>query len=279
MVHGETKKPFVNLSSLEYVPWETRNLGMPAFGVAESFLKQPQLVQLEGDLAVLKQELPRFFVQARVSDQDHLEAIGILQKVGFFYVETVFTFVMRLKHHPLLAAFCSDPQSFLPKRYRGRLEAFLLRSSEDPNLAGASELLRGAFSYDRFHRDPHCPERIADQRFGYWLLDLLNDSKARIVTFFLDTKMAGVGILRDAEIVLAAAEKSWQRSGLGSYGFLWLLRMAKESGHREAYGVVSVHNIPMVRLLLRHTPLLYAQTQVTLHYWYLPVQQGESLSS
>jgi RimJ/RimL family protein N-acetyltransferase len=257
------------LSSLQWVPWETRNLERPAFAVRESFWQFPELRSLECDLGVLKKEFVEFFIQARVRLERSVEASLILGRFGFYYVETLLKFFILLPNHRELQRFEENPSSYLPKRYFGQRVSFRVEASlGEGEREAVTELLGSAFSQDRFHRDPRCDKRLADQRFRNWLSDITQRTDWWICIGEVEGRPCGVNVFDKDVMILTAMDKQYQGKGFGHCLFLGSLVKAKERGYKRVWGAISAHNVAALRTLLRVGPLGYGNVDVTFHYWY-----------
>ncbi|MGQ9746097.1 MAG: hypothetical protein ACUVQV_09065 [Dissulfurimicrobium sp.] len=73
-----------------------------------------------------------------------------------------------------LQQFLSNKDDFVPRSYAGAdLEVVRLDKDDKRLCAQVFDVACESFSDDRFHLDPKCAKQTADQRFVYWVRDLL----------------------------------------------------------------------------------------------------------
>ena len=251
---------------LRPVPWETRNLGMPAFEIDGTRARDITENSLAETLGHLRREHARFFIQVRL-DRTERRVIPLLERYGFQFVETTMTgfarlqgvtwdeFNAKLEHHV--------PNRFVP----GDLSLVALERQNAEDRQAVRDLAQGAFSCDRFHLDPSCPPGVADRRFAFWINDLLLDPNVSMWVLRYQAKIAGFGATRGSDFVLMAIAKEFQACGLGVYCFGGILNQFSRQGHKWVRMVLSANNLSMLNLATRHGLSDFRQARPTFHYW------------
>jgi len=249
------------------LPWETRNLGMTSFALADAFLARPDEDLLRNVLAEAARR-GRIFVQARIAIDSGLSRV--LEGCGFYFVEATVCPHTSLAANTALRGFKADPRQFLPARYRkANLEVVLPGKRAASHGAAVRRIAGEAFTTDRFHVDHNCEPGIASRRYQFWIDDLLRDAG---VAFDLLLHRGGTiaFMARRAErLLLAGFEKKYVNSGLGE--FLWLAAMQHMAGAgmKRADTLVSVNNTASLNLHAR-IGFKFREPRATFHYWSQP---------
>ena len=232
------------------LPYETRNLGMPAYNLQEACIQAGDESMLLAGLTGLRAEHPRFFVQARI-EKAQAHRIPLVSRCGFIYVETAVTPYSQLRNNRILQSFCTDRQQFLPGRYD---LAEVAVTAVDPADQAMIDVIRSiaaeSFVDDRFHLDPFCPPTVADHRYVCWVDDLLQ-SGATFTMLLVRGEPAGFMINRADYLVLAGFTRKYASGGLGDYLWLSVLENLQTAGHATAVTQIAVNNIAVLNLYVR----------------------------
>lgn len=247
------------------LPYETRNLGIPAFEVSAAFLERPDGATLRACLAARAGECGDFFVQARVRVDTGL--ISLLERGGFRYVESSLRPLAILDRNVALRDFVNDPASFLPARYGLADLGIVALDRSDRALCGAVRAIAGeSFSDDRFHADHNCDNAVADRRFEYWVDDLMGDPLVAFDVMLLRRRAVAFMAHKSTDLILAGFSRQYAGAGLGDFLWLSVLRRLREAGHNRARTLISVRNIPVLNLHAR-LGFKFQEPRATFHYW------------
>ncbi|MGI0480253.1 hypothetical protein ACN4EE_05625 [Geminocystis sp. CENA526] len=256
----------MNTILLKDLSYETRNLSVPSFELSENTLTQIDEDTLKICLDEKYQEYGSFFTQCRIS-KTNLKYAHILSRCGFYFVEVIVSPQTNFKKNLILQNFIENKSNFIPKKYK--YENFKLLSLNKSDLVQVEKIkiiAQGSFSDDRFHLDFNCPKQIADQRFSFWVDDLLNNEK---VTFdylsYLDNEIAFFARNED-NLILAGFASNYVNSGLGDFFWLSVLEKMMLEGYKNATTVISINNTPVLNLYSR-IGFKYKFPLATFHYW------------
>ena len=162
---------------LEYIPYESRNLNTPAFTPTIMLLENLNSADLEFAIKEKIEEFGNIFIQSRISKESIHVAI-ILQKLGFYFVESTLVPQAHLSRNIALKKFTETPDFFIPSRYpHEQLEVHRVEKRDSDVRRMIEEIAENSFVDDRFHLDPNCPCDIADSRFVKWLKDLYSEQE------------------------------------------------------------------------------------------------------
>jgi len=249
------------------LPWETRNLGITSFALADAFLAKPDEGLLKKVLAETARR-GRIFVQARIAIDTGLSRV--LEKCGFYFVEATVCPHTSLAANVALREFKADPRQFLPVRYRqADLRVALPGKHAASQSAAVRQIAGEAFSIDRFHVDHNCDKGIASRRYQFWIDDLLRDGSVAFDVLYLQKQTIAFMARRAERLLLAGFEKKYVNSGLGD--FLWLAAMQHmaDAGVKRADTLVSVSNTASLNLHAR-IGFKFREPRATFHYWSQP---------
>ncbi len=248
------------------IPWETRNLGVESFSLAESFVKKPESLLLGQSIADKVNECGRLFVQVRVDKADSGVA-PILADHRFYPVESAMAVYTVFSRNICLKEFRENNGSVLVRRFNAEhFSFFRIGNNETAKRGAVKTMAEQSFSYDRFHLDPNSSSAIASKRLGYLMGDLLSDDT--VVFYLLEYDGEAVGFIsrREDELIIAGLSKKYENSGLGS--FLWLSSMKdmEDTGLTGARTLISTNNILSLNL---HTRIgfKFRKTFITYHFW------------
>ena len=248
------------------LPWETRNLGIASFSLSEAFPGDCDETKLRISMEQKAKEHGSFFVQARIKMDTRLAQL--LERNGFYFVETTVYVLNILHRNSQLRSFVSDNSLFLPPRYnRSDLVAASLNRDDAALCAAVKRIASESFTEDRFHVDHNCARDVANRRFVYWLEDLLGDAKVVLYVLFHKQEPIAFMARKADHLMLSGFAKKYVSAGLGEYFWLSVLKQMKQEGMKHARGVVSVRNIPSLNLCAR-TGFKLRDAVATFHYWH-----------
>lgn len=138
------------------VPWDSARYGFPFY---EVHLVKDDRAAVVSAITSWKSSFTkndRAVLVTRVVPAD-VSTIELLNKLGFYYVETAITLTMPLK-------------GFETYETPGR-ELSILRRAEKEDLPEIKTMAAFIFHTDRFHIDPRLPKQRADERFANWVDD------------------------------------------------------------------------------------------------------------
>ena len=223
----------MNMTYFRELPYETRNLGLPSFDLNENDLLTMDSTLLTSLLQQKDQECQNSFIQTRFSKQN-LKLSYLLGKCAFYFVEVIVTPQTTFKNNLILENFIKNKTDYLPKRYK--LENFKLYSLDKQDINKVikiKEIAKSSFSDDRFHLDFKCSKQIADQRFSFWVDDLLENDQ---VTFdylsYLGNEIAFMARNED-NLILAGFSANYVNSGLGDFFWLSVLEKMITYGYKK----------------------------------------------
>jgi len=248
------------------VPWETRNLNVQSFEVADVFIQQPNESILQEALNKRIEEYGRIFVQARVSWEAG-SAIFTLEHSGFYPVETVLIPYANLKTNKVLTYFIDNRDAFVPDRSRkDEWKVTGVDKTDTLLLQRIKDIALDSFVDDRFHRDWQCDKETASRRFSYWVDDLAADSE---VTFLMIThRDKGEGFMARTfdNLILGGLSRKSVGKGVGKFFWLSVLEDMLNAGSPNVHTLISVNNIPVLNLYAG-LGFKFKEPAVTLHYW------------
>ena len=247
------------------VPWETRNLGIQSFALGEHFLENYDEGVLRDSLQKKIQEHGRIFVQARLGK--YLPVAPIIERNGFYFVESTLVPYTPLRKNPKLAEFVRDRRSFVPSRYdTADLVFSLMDKGSQDDRRKIREIAAESFSDDRFHIDGSCSKEVADRRFVFWVDDLLDDDSVIFNILECRRDTAGFMARRGDNLILAGFARQFVNSGLGEYLWFAVLHDMQEEGIVQVRTLISCNNTPVLNLYVR-MGFKFKDPAATFHYW------------
>jgi ribosomal protein S18 acetylase RimI-like enzyme len=246
------------------VPWETRNLERASYALTPFFIEQPNEKMLLEELTRARQQ-GALFVQGRFP-QNEIGLMQLLQRHGFYWVESTLCPFSNLNKNTSLQAFRADASQFLPRFYHSQeLSFFRVSKTDAPLQEAVRKLAYASFSNDRFHHDPYCSEDMANQRFAFWISDLWADNDT--ISHVLARKEVPIGFVvsKDSDLILGGFAHGAGR-GLGNYLFLAALDDLSRSGISYVQTLVSTHNIASLNWHAR-LGFQFRAPAVTMHFW------------
>jgi len=247
------------------LPWETRNLGRPAYAVNVEVLAGMSGEALQRGIAALERG-GMVFMQARI--EGHETRINeLLEGCGFVFVESTIDPYCVLGRNEVLARFCEAPGSVLPRRFSVAELALEALNCADEGVRGAVlAIAEESFVADRFHVDHKCPAEQAGKRFRYWVEDLLQAGSNVFLGLRHRGTLAGFFITKEGHLILAGFARAYAGSGLGDYFWLGVLQRLQEKGVDAVHTRISMNNVPVVNLYAR-LGFKFRNPAAVFHYW------------
>jgi RimJ/RimL family protein N-acetyltransferase len=239
------------------IPWETRNLSRPSFELSKVFRGHPSYSGLSEALRKKEAEEGALFVQCR-APRDSRSLFKVLRRSRFIPVEHTLVPVLRLGKKCFRACGSRPmPPGFKVVRASKKNEDFF---------RAARRIAAHSFRTDRFHRDRHCPRRIADRRFVHWVRELRSDPAAEFYAIRFGGKTVSFFVFRKGYLVLNATSREFAGKGLGAFFYREFLEKIQGKGLRSVYTRISTANIPALRIY-RQLGFRFTRPEVTWHYW------------
>ncbi len=249
------------------IPWETRNLGIPSYEINVPNLNLITATDLVNELDLLHKKYSHFFIFARLQKKEiHLSAI--LEKQGFYLIESTISPYMNLNKNVILAKFNENKKLSLPKRYKEKNITFHTLTN-DEKLHYKNKLKKIAeesFSYDRFHLDFNCTSTIADRRFSLWVDDLIADNNVTFDALQHDDEPISFIARKNNHLILGGFKKKYHLAGLGEYFILSTCSTIKQQNHPTLETLISVNNLPIVNLYAS-VGFKFRDTRYSFHFW------------
>lgn len=251
---------------LNPLPWETRNLGVPSFGLDQALVAALDPAEFADYMNAFIQKHPRMFAHARIEQFDNA-LIARLGRLGFYYVENTVDPFSYLKKNAVFLRFLEDPGAALPHKFTCRDLALTALDRTSPSAVKAvREIARESFVADRFHIDWQCSEDIANQRFVYWVDDLFTDAAVDFSLLLHQTAVIGFFAHRADNLVLAGFTRIYANMGLGDFFWLSVLERLYRSGIHSVHTRMSTNNLSVLNLYAR-LGFKFRNNAVLLHYW------------
>ncbi len=247
------------------IPWETRNLGMPAYQL-EGTIKNNKVVEsiLEKKQTELKDN---FFVQLKINAENINESI-FSQDAGFKLIELSICPYLDLNLVSSQVAIKSI-YSMKPNKIAG-FENYCspvecLESSIKNQMIKIS---KKTFTTDRFHMDPSCKKSVADNRIALWVeLDLFKNHN-NYCTYLMENKtLVGFNIWNKESMILAGISQDFTGKGLGKSLYVQTILDGMSMGLEEITSSISVNNVPVLNLYSK-LGFSYRKPMYILHYWF-----------
>ena len=249
------------------VPWETRNLGMPAYqlkGTAKNYMAIELILQKKQ-----MQSKENFFVQLKL-DAEKIDEVKFAQEAGFRLAEM--SICPYLDLNKVRSNILSDgmssvyslktPGNTIIDSHYGPVQYLDSVITEE-----IIDIAKETFTTDRFHMDPSCKNAIADQRSGLWVeLDLLKENK-NYCTYIKTTKsLIGFMIWNQEGFILGGLSKNYTGKGFGKTLYIQSILDVINEGFDEVSTNISVNNIPVLNLYSK-LDFLFREPKYILHYW------------
>ena len=249
------------------VPWEKRNLRMPAYqleGVISNSLA------IEAILDTKKtQSKENFFVQLKL-DAEKIDEVKFAQEAGFKLAEMSicpYLDLNKVRSNILRDGMSSvyslktPGNSIIFSAYGPVEQLDSLIKNEIINIS------KETFSTDRFHMDPSCKNALADQRSGLWVeLDLLTENKNYCTYLKTNKSLIGFMIWNQEGFILGGLSKNYIGKGFGKTLYIQSILDVINEGFDEVSTNISVNNIPVLNLYSK-LDFLFREPKYILHYW------------
>lgn len=248
-------------------PWETRNLGIPSYEINVPDLNKMTVTNLTNELDLLRKKSSHFFIFARLQKKEiHLSSI--LEKQGFYLIESTISPYMNLNKNVILAKFNDNKKLSLPKRYKEKNITFhtLTNDKKHHDKNKLKKIAEESFSYDRFHLDTNCTSTVADLRFSLWVDDLIADSDVTFDVLHHDNEPIGFIARKNNYLILGGFKKKYLLAGLGEYFILNTCSTLKQQNYPTIETLISVNNLPIVNLYAS-VGFKFRDTRYSFHFW------------
>ena len=250
------------------IPWETRNLGLPAYQL-EGSIKNHKVVKsiLEKKQTELKDN---FFVQLKINAEKINEAI-FAQEAGFKLIEmSICPYLdLNLVTSKVATDDIKSIYSMKPKKIAGfKNYCSPVECLESLIKNQMIEISKDTFTKDRFHMDPSCDKSLADNRIAFWVeLDLIKNHQ-NFCTYLMENKiLVGFNIWNKESMILAGISQDYTGKGLGKSLYVQTILDGMSKGLEEITSSISVNNVPVLNLYSK-LGFSYRKPMYILHYWF-----------
>lgn len=256
---------------IKETPWETRNLGLPAYQLSSEGLDDKAFARVvREDLAALSVTGDLFFVFARLHAAESIK-MRVLEQAGFRLIEGTLQPWSKLSGNPLFQRFLDDPAAILPSGVSAQEIEVKLLDQHEADFAQAErirEIARHSFTADRFHMDPFCGGEKAGQRFAYWVDDLISREGVDFDLLRVRSVIAGFMARRADELILAGFAPEFIGARLGSYLWFSACERVRQAGFDEVHTTISTNNMPVMNLYAK-LGFRFRNPMYSFHYWHL----------
>lgn len=246
------------------IPWETRNLNRKSFSVNTELCAE---IEKHDVIKLLNEKSnENIFVQARI-EKSNISLISTLEKAGFQYMESTLDPYSRLNKNNIFQEFQSNKDKFLPRRYP--VTDFVLKKlvKSDVDMSeNIRAIAQNSFIADRFHVDPACPKEMADDRYVYWVNDLLEDDDVNFLVLYYGDDPISFFAHKSEYLILAGFVRIYANKGLGDFFWLSVLENIAASDYNSVHTRISLNNIPVLNLYAR-IGFKFKNPATVLHYW------------
>lgn len=205
-----------HVENFKTVPWDTAALGIPAY---ESLAFSPEVLKTA--------TLFKGHYTVRVNP---LVSKKLLNDHGFYYCDT------------LIEPYCPE-ERFIAFNGVG------VSVTRSVALDSLLRICRGAFSYDRFHRDFNLTQAQADDRYNNWLAQLHTDGK--VYGLIYCNELAGFIAVDGNKLVLHALAESMRGRGLAKLLWTPVCSTLFKEGYTELTSSISATNLAVMNLYAR----------------------------
>ena len=249
------------------IPWETRNLGMPAYQL-EGNIKNHKVVEsiLEKKQTELKEN---FFVQFKV-DAEKTKQVIDAQKAGLKLIEMSISPYLDLNKvkSSIISDISMTPYSLESSlRKNSKNHCYAVGHLQDSIKQEIIYISKKTFNADRFHMDPNCMKSIADKRMGLWVeLDIFQDSQNYCSYTIFNNRLVGYVIWNQTGIVLNGLSPNYKGMGFGKALYIQTILDAIDKGLKEIATNISVNNLSALNLYSKLN-FSFREPKYFLHYW------------
>jgi ribosomal protein S18 acetylase RimI-like enzyme len=252
---------------LTEVPWEKRNLDMPAYQL-EGAIRNPFVI--ESILEKKRMQLEHFFVQIKVDSEKINEAV-YCQDAGFSLIEM--SICPYLDLNLVRAKVESDGVKslyFIKSDNIQNFENYCIPVKHLDSVIKDKiiEISKETFTSDRFHMDPSCNKSVADRRMALWLeLDLLTDNKNFCTYLIINKTLIGFNIWNKRNMILAGISQEFKGKGLGKNLYIQTILDCMNAGLEEVTSNIALNNVPILNLYSK-LGFSFRKPKYVLHYWF-----------
>jgi len=255
--------------SLIDIPWETRNLSMPAFQLEGTIINHKVVESiLEKKQIELKES---FFVQLKL-DAEKINEVLYAQEGRLRLMEMSISPYLNLKNvrsqdiiDSSKSIFFSEP-SIRPNIENHYCSVNNLHESVKKEIIDIS---KETFSDDRFHMDPNCKKSVADERIRLWVeLDILKDDKNFCSYIKINESLVGYILWNQKGFILGGLSKDFIGKGFGKTLYNQSILDVMDKGFQDISTNISVNNVPVLNLYSK-LGFSFREPKYILHYWFL----------
>jgi RimJ/RimL family protein N-acetyltransferase len=241
--------------SAKYVPWDSITFGYPCAQITMfKCHTTSNLNSIISDFFSWINDLGIKHITCRIPIEDTDEIIA-LQKIGFFFIETVI--------HPVHSNILSiaDVTTHLS-----------ITPADHLDIDRIAEIAECAFNNERYHADSHVSSELANKRYGNWVRGVFQhpstqvlykiNNNAGIVGFFIIEESAQC----HAYWHLTAIHPSIQGLGLGELAWRSVMNMHKLSNISAVRTTITSKNTRVMNLYAK-LGFRFENPEVTFHYW------------
>jgi RimJ/RimL family protein N-acetyltransferase len=233
--------------------------------LSEAFYQAPDLDRLKAGLARARELHGNIFVQARFAAESKVSVI--VERAAFYFVESVVCPYSNLHKNEVLAEFLVDPRAFLPARYGlSDLQMKTVTAQSEQLILAVKKIAAESFTDDRFHCDHNCDEAIANQRYLYWVEDMLADAFVRFDVLSYQGHPVAFMASRGRQLLLAGFAKKFVGSGMGEYFWLSVMKKLFDTRLDRVETLISTNNVRVMNLYAK-IGFKFRFPQNTFHYW------------
>ncbi len=248
-------------------PWETRNLGIPSYEINVHDLYKTTSTNLANELDDLRKKSTHFFIFARLQKKE-INFAAILEKQGFYLIESTISPYMNLNKNEILVKFNDNKNTSLPIRYKEKKITFHILTNDEKIFAKIElkKIAEESFSYDRFHLDYNCTSTIADQRFSMWVDDLIADNDVTFDVLHHNGDIISFIARKNNYLILGGFKQKYLLAGLGEYFILNSCSILKQQNYPTVETLISVNNLLIVNLYAS-VGFKFKDTRYSFHFW------------
>jgi RimJ/RimL family protein N-acetyltransferase len=235
------------------VPWDTKVFNFPIVHISN--LAFTDLTQAHTAFETLRQWVKTHdikMISCRLP-HDHLEATFLLEQQGFRFIETVL--------HPVI----ENVQDL-----RVNATELQVREVLEHEVEMIQAMAEQCFAHERFHADPRLSTKLANERYGRWVVNSFQSSnqlllkiedRSEIVAFFV------VENLNDKKVYwhLTAVAPAFQGRGYGRKTWQTMLAYHKTKGAERVATTISARNVRVLNLYSK-LQFKFAPPEMTFHW-------------
>ncbi|MBI5620876.1 hypothetical protein HY949_03795 [Candidatus Gottesmanbacteria bacterium] len=240
------------------IPWDCQHLGNTTVEINEYIYTTKQDAKRLISILIKKLHLTGgdlLFLKTSPLSVFHIRD---LTSLGFYVMEEAVEISFHLTNW--------NPNAF-PQH---TIKEFRLVPAKNEHLPSIKKIAGSAFTYDRYHLDPHIPANGASNRYIGWVESSMNGSdevfaflnSANVVSgFFIIAKSPECINLR-----LAAIDPSLVGLGLGKLLYFLMITLLKNRGDMNIKTQISLNNTPVLNVYTYLVHPKVTRVEMVLHY-------------